>query len=300
MLDLEPRAAVADVMERALYNNVLAGMELSGKRFFYVNPLSMEPAVAKRRHDCRLVKTSRVPWFGCACCPPNIARTLASLGHYMASRLPAGVWLHLYAASEMRWSQDGTAVRLVMETDYPWSGEIKIRLGPEAPVAFALALRLPGWCGNPQLRVNGERVGLAPVTRGGYAVLERTWKSGDEIELTLPMPVERLRANPAVSALAGQVALQRGPIVYAIEEADHGKNLAGISLPRETPLRARHDPDLLGGVVVIEGAARRAQTTPGLYQPAPLATEPVAFRAVPYAWWNNRGEGEMRVWLNEI
>lgn len=300
LLDLGARAEVADVMERALYNNVLAGLALDGRHYFYVNPLEIIPAVARRRHDCRLVKPSRVPWFGCACCPPNIARTLASIGHYLASRDGGTVWLHLYAGAELRWQQSDGAVRLQIETDYPWDGKVSLTVATAgASASFRLGLRIPGWCRRPELRVNGTSVELGAVVRNGYALLERSWENGDRVELDLPMTIERVRADPRVATVAGRVALQRGPLVYTVEEVDAGAGLAGVFLPPDAPLEARYDAALLGGVVVIEGTARRRIGTGALYGTDEPSFESVAFRAVPYAWWNNRGEGEMRVWINE-
>ena len=301
LLDVAPRATVADGMERALYNTVLAGMGREGRTFFYVNPLEVVPAVAKRRHDCRLVKTQRVPWFGCACCPPNVARTLASLGHYLASRTAEGVWLHLYASAELRWTVGEMAVRLVVETDYPWDGAVKVTVWPARAVEFTLALRLPGWCRGPGVRVNGVVVDLAGATRDGYGELRREWEAGDEVALDLPMPVERERAQAAVGAVAGRVALQRGPLVYAVEEVDQGCGLAALVVPRDAQLAARWDGELLGGVMVIEGeiGRRRAGADDPLYTSEAAAVDAVRLRAVPYAWWANRGEGEMRVWLGE-
>ena len=257
--------------------------------------------MAKRRHDCRLVKTQRVPWFGCACCPPNVARTLASLGHYLASRTAEGVWLHLYASAELRWTVGEMAVRLVVETDYPWDGAVKVTVWPARAVEFTLALRLPGWCRGPGVRVNGVVVDLAGATRDGYGELRREWEAGDEVALDLPMPVERVRAQAAVGAVAGRVALQRGPLVYAVEEVDQGCGLAALVVPRDAQLAARWDGELLGGVMVIEGeiGRRRAGADDPLYTSEAAAVDAVRLRAVPYAWWANRGEGEMRVWLGE-
>ncbi len=297
MLEFELRGEYADVMERALYNNVLSGMSLDGTKFFYVNPLELIPAVAKRRYECHLVKTQRVGWFGCACCPPNVARLFASLGEYVASQRPDGLALHLYAEGELRAAIGGADVRLAVRTDYPWTEEVAIEVRPAAPVEFTLSLRIPGWCRGAKLAVNGRAQELA-VTHG-YAAVRRTWAPGDLVTLTLPMPVERVRADPRVSTVAGRVALQRGPVVYCLEEPDHGANLAGIVLPRAAPLAPRHDPALLGGCVVIEGTGYRVQPGASLYQTTPPATAPQPLRAIPYGLWANRGEGEMTVWIHE-
>jgi len=297
MLDVELRGEYADVMERALYNNVQSGMSVDGTKFFYVNPLEIIPAVAKRRYECHLVKTQRVGWFGCACCPPNVARLFASLGEYVASQRPDGLALHLYADGELSFNAGSTEVGLTLCTEYPWDEEIAITVNPAAPAAFALYLRIPAWCRGARLAINGEAQPLAPVN--GYAVLQRTWQPGDRITLNLPMPIERIYPDPRVAPIAGRVALQRGPIVYCFEEADHGANLAALALPRSAPLTARAEPSLLGGCVVIDGRGTRDQITSDLYQPTPPAPVLINLRAIPYGLWANRGEGEMRVWIRE-
>ncbi len=297
MLDVKLRGEFADVMERALYNNVPSGISLDGTKFFYVNPLELIPAVAKRRYECHLVKTQRVGWFGCACCPPNVARLFASLGEYVASQRPDGLALHLYTEGDLRFTAAGTEVRLAVRTDYPWTEEVVLEVNPAEPAEFTLYLRIPGWCRAAALAVNGQPQSLAPVN--GYAELTRAWQPGDTVTLTLPMPVERIHADPRVATVAGQVALQRGPIVYCFEEADHGANLAAVSLSRSAPITARHDTTLLGGCVVLESTAQRDPQSPSLYSTAAPAPAIVPFRAIPYGLWANRGEGEMRVWLRE-
>jgi DUF1680 family protein len=327
MLDFELRGEFADVMERALYNNVQSGMSLDGTKFFYVNPLELIPAVAKRRYECHLVKTQRVGWFGCACCPPNVARLFASLGEYVASQRPDGLALHLYADADLRFTAAGREIRLAIATDYPWTETITITVTAisehpspisnlQSPISnyqsqisdlrtpisggrsvATLYLRIPAWCRAASLSLNGQPEPLAPVN--GYAALTRTWQPGDTLTLTLSMPVERIHADPRVATVAGQVALQRGPIVYCVEEADHGPNLAALSLPRTAPITARHDTHLLGGCVVLESTALRDPPSPTLYSVTPPAPTTVPFRAIPYGLWAHRGEGEMRIWLRQ-
>ncbi|MDB6167258.1 MAG: AraN-like protein [Verrucomicrobia bacterium] len=300
MLELELRGDYADVIERSLYNNVLSGMSLDGTKFFYVNPLEVVPAVARRRYDCHQVKTQRVGWFGCACCPPNVARLFASLGDYVASLRPDGLALHLYAEGDLRFTLSGKEVRLAVRTDYPWTEEIAIEVRPSEPAEFTVYLRIPAWCRGAWVAINGIRssAGIFPIA-SGYLVLDRLWQAGDQIVLTLPMPVERMRADPRVSAVAGRVALQRGPLVYCLEEADHGANLAAVRLPKDAELTTRFDDALLGGCVVIEGRATRLQPGRALYDAGETQSVGLPFRAVPYGLWANRGEGEMRVWLHE-
>ena len=300
MLDLQLRGHYGDVMERALYNNVLAGMALDGKTFFYVNPLEVRPHEAKRRYDMHYVKTQRVPWFGCACCPPNIARTLASLGYYTHSVQPDGLAVHLYADCRLEATVSGKKTAVAVHTDYPWDGAVRIELSPAEPVNFTLHLRLPGWCTVPGARLNGQKVDLAAHTRDGYLHLSRQWKAGDLVTLDFPMTIQRIRAHPAVHHDAGCVALQRGPMVFCVEQVDNGPELSQLRLPKSASLTARFVPELLGGAVVIEGPAERVRpASEDLYTTAEPAVASASFTAVPYCLWNNRGEGEMRVWVRE-
>jgi hypothetical protein len=300
MLDLELRGEFGDVMERTLYNNVLAGMSQDGTKFFYVNPLEVTPPVARRRYDCHYVKTERVGWFGCACCPPNIARTLASLGYYAYSRLPDGLAIHLYASGAVDFTAGAATVSLNLRTDYPWDGEVTLSVTTSAPVRFALRLRLPAWCRTPQAAVNGAVVDLAAASSLGYLLLDREWRTGDVVRLIFPMPVERIRAHPRVTYDAGCVALQRGPVVFCAEQADNGPQLGLLVLPKAAPLQARFDAGTLGGTMVIEGPAMRVVPADDrLYSTAEPTTESATLKVVPYCLWNNRGEGEMRIWIKE-
>jgi hypothetical protein len=193
-------------------------------------------------------------------------------------------------------------VTLDVQTGYPWDEDVRIRVRPEAPASFTLALRVPGWCRRPALRINGRATKLAPLLSGGYARIRRRWEPGDAVELRLPMPVERIEAHPSVRSDAGRVALQRGPLVYCLEEADNGADLNDQALPRGASLTARHNPRLLGGVVTIHGKGkrrRRADWAGRLYSPDAGRLETVAVMAVPYFAWCNRRPGEMLVWLRE-
>ena len=287
MLELEADGRYADVLERALYNGVLPGVSLDGRKFFYVNPLA-----SGGRHR-------RQPFFDCACCPPNVARLLASLGRYACgTEGDKAIYVHLYATGEAIAALGGRRVSLTQATGYPWDGTVDLAVGLDGPARFELALRVPGWCRKHALRVNGKAV-AAPV-RKGYARLRRTWNDGDRVTLILAMPVERVEANPVVDATAGKVALQRGPLVYCLEGCDHRVDVRTIRLPDRARLAARFDKRLLGGVTVIEGKAVAPAAGPWkdrLYASGPAKTVPVAIRAVPYCLWDNRKGGTMAVWL---
>jgi DUF1680 family protein len=279
-------AHYADVLERALYNGVLSGVSQDGTKFFYVNPLES----AGTHH--------RSPWFGCACCPPNVTRTLAALGGYAYAVSADSLYINLYIQGSAQAKVGNTVVALKVTTEYPWDGKVTLGLTPASSTKFALQLRIPGWCHNASVAVNRRAV-KAPVVERGYLVLDREWKRGDRVELNLPMPIERVSANPLVKADQGLLAIQRGPIVYCLEQCDQTEPLAMLWLPREAELKAAPEPGLLGGVVTITGEARamtEQQWRGNLYQPAAPASR-VALKAIPYYAWDNRNPGPMKVWL---
>lgn len=307
MLNLELNAEYADVMERALYNGVLSGVSLDGTKFFYANRLEVHPTAIECRKGFHSFPPSRQEWFGCACCPPNIARLLASLQTYAASVTPeeesgtATFALHLYMNGEMSFPADGQNITLRIVTEYPWQETVRICVEPENGSAnFALLLRLPGWCRSPKLTVNGNAMDVKSCTKQGYAAITQTWNKGDMVELTLPMPVEQLEAHPSVRQDAGCVALQRGPLVYCLEQCDNGADLADLALSSRSLLTALWEPEQLGGFMAITGKGtrrRRDGWDNALYRPVVSVEEEVTLRAVPYALWDNRTPGEMRVWL---
>jgi len=290
LLDLSLDSKYTEVLERALYNNVLAGLSQDACHYFYVNPLAVNPGETRRRYDCKMVKTQRVPWFGCACCPPNVARLLSSLGHYAVSSTPGGLAIHLFAP--MRIEHGGWQIEV--KTNYPWSEAIEISVLAAPAGEAELSIRAAGgtWSRGDDL--------VATDVVGGYFRLRRDWQAGDRLTAELPLPIQRVRAHPRVSSAAGRVALMRGPVVYAVEEADHGPGLTSLGVAREAGLAAQWDAAAWGGVTVLTGEALRASPTESLYQSdAPAELESVSLRAVPYAWWGNRGEGEMRVWIRD-
>ncbi len=283
---LHADARFADVVERALYNGVLAGVSRDGTRFFYVNPLE-----SRGRHH-------RSAWFSCACCPPNVARTLASLGGYACATGSNALYVNLYIQGAVRAAVAGQEVHLRVQTDYPWEGRVRFEFVQAGGAPFALRLRQPGWCRAVKVAVNGERWANPPVERG-YLVLERAWQTGDRVELDLALPVERVVAHPNVKANRGLFALQRGPLVYCLEQVDQTEPLDALYFSPEEPLGLQRDADLLGGGYALEGLARVAPAPKWhrrLYQPLPPA-RPVSFRAIPYYAWDNRAPGPMKVWL---
>jgi uncharacterized protein len=290
MLEIDLDRRYADVMELALYNAVLSGVSLDGTRFFYENPLASTGS-----HQ-------RQPWFTCPCCPPNLARLLASLGGYIYAQHENDVVVHLYIQSKAHLNIDGVAVTLEQITNYPWEGTITFQIATAEPVAFTLRLRLPAWCRESHLTLNGEGIELDEAVERGYVRISRTWQSGDTLELQLPMAPERLYAHPAVQADVGHVALRRGPLIYCLEQVDHAVPLHRIVLPTDAPLRATFSADLLDGVVVLETtglALHDAGWHDTLYRTTPPQSEPCPLRAIPYFAWANRANGPMTVWIRE-
>lgn len=292
LLQLKGESRFADIMEQVLYNGFLAGVSLDGQRFFYVNPLL---SIGDRHRE---------GWFECACCPPNVARLLASLGSYIYSKTADGLVTHLYIQGSVQVElANGDLVTLRQETDYPWEGAIQFTLDLTKPCEFSLLLRIPGWCRRYELTVNNRP--SAFIVEDGYAKLKRCWNHGDQIKLDLEMPAELIKADPAVWQNVGRVALRRGPLVYCLEEADHIAPVTQIMLSKENEFRTRYDPDLLGGVIVIESEGLISESKKwgkALYQPIGLVESltKISIRAVPYYAWDNREPGSMVVWLAEI
>ena len=286
-------AKYTDVMEQSLYNAVAAGVSLTGDTFCYATPLAS-------RGDFK-----REPWFGVPCCPTTISRFLPSMPQYIYSRSADGLWVNLFIASEATSQVDSGKVTLRQATNYPWDGDVKITVQSEAPSDFTLHVRLPGWAAasKPAIRVNGAAV--SPQVTRGYAAIKRQWKSGDTVEVSLPMDVQRLAAHPKVLEAQGKVALRRGPMIYSLEQADNtAVPLRDIVLPAGATFKHQFDPSLAGGVVKLttEGLVHDAQDWERrLYQPVqapPSTPKKVTLTAVPYAIWGNRGLGEMIVWID--
>ena len=264
MANLRNDARYADVMERTLFNGIISGLSLDGQSYFYVNPLSVRPEVCDGNPSYRFVKYRRQAWYGCACCPPNIARTLASLGEYVYHVHGNTLYADLFHEGDVSCSVSGRRAAFRQRTKYPWAESVSFEFTAGEPADFDFAVRLPGWCRKPSLRLNGARLDTGRERGDGYAHVLREWRAGDVLELTLPMPVERLRSDPRVEADYGKVAVQRGPVVYCLEQEDNGPWLHTVELPRGARLDAGFRPDLLGGVVVVKGRGRVWNGQPGL------------------------------------
>ena len=263
-----PTRAAPTWSELACGTAVMAGVSLSGDRFFYVNPLR-----TGGEHE-------RVPWFACACCPTNLARFLPSLSGTCYATDQDALYVAQFAAGEGEVTVSGQKVRVAQATGYPFSGAVRIAITPETEAEFRLLLRIPGWCRGPVgASVSGRPIGA--VSGPGWLRITRLWKPGDEVVLRLPLAPARVQGRADVKAERGLVALRYGPLVYCLEAADNGRDPRKAELPPDAALTAAHDPDLLGGVTKITAA-----TDPPLV-------------AVPYARWGNRTQGPMSVWIRE-
>ena len=286
-----------DVMERTLYNGFLAGVGLDGRSFFYVNPLACDGQYRFNRDD----NMTRQPWFITSCCPTNIVRLLPALSQYIYARRDNDIFVNLFIASEAKMNIDGNDIVLRQEANYPWDGRIRLHIEPMQPTNFVLKLRLPGFArqkpvpsdlyryleddtGQISLTVDGMTV--EAQLEDGYISIARQWHRTVVVELELPLPIRRVLAHPAVDALRGKVALERGPIVYAVEAADNRHDVLELALGDSGALAAEHHPDLLGGITTIHGTGLDG------------AGNPANFMAIPYYAWGHRGAGEMTVWLN--
>lgn len=255
-----------DVLERSMYNGALAGVSLAGNRFFYVNPLE-----SKGDHH-------RQAWYGCACCPSQISRFLPSVGTYVYGTSDKALWVNLYMGNTTQITVDNIDVTLKQETDYPWDGWVKLTVTSAKPLNKELRIRIPGWCKKYSLQVNGNPINTS--TEKGYAVLN-DWKSGDQIMLRMDMPVEVVAADPRVKENVGKRALQRGPLVYCLEEMDNSNNFATLHLVAGTSFEVKDEPGKLGGIKEIEALS---------------GNQKLSF--IPYYTWDNREAGAMKVWID--
>jgi DUF1680 family protein len=302
MFLLSGDAKYLDVFERTAYNGFLSGVSVSGDRFFYPNPLAYD---GQKKNNSG--HAGRVAWFGCACCPPNLMRTLASLTGYFYAVRDDALYVNFFAQSEGEAKIAGTTVKLTQATDYPWGGKVNLTITPEKPVKFTVRVRIPGWAeGRPvpsdlysydsagvspgnetakwTLTVAGEKMTATP--QQGFVAITREWRAGDTIELELPLAVHAVRGHPQIAATKERVAFERGPMVYCVEDVDWAGSPAELSVPQTAKLAAESRPHLLGGLTVltIEGAESGGKTVPPL-------------TAIPYFAWNNRGLAPMAVWL---
>lgn len=297
MLELKPDAKYAHVMERALYNCVLSGMALDGKSFFYVNPLEVVPEACHKDARKAHVKPVRQKWFGCACCPPNIARTVSSISAYAYTQNADTLFIHLYMGSTIRKQIDGREATVSVTSGLPWNGHVQIRVASEnAPLT--LALRIPDWCTGYALK---GAEGCSTYMKDGYLYMTKQWEHDELLELDFPMEVRILQADPRVREDIGKVAVTRGPLIYCLEAVDNGKNLHLVTLDCDAP--ASTEPFSINGepvtAILMQGKRQSMPEAAGaLYGPlSKPSTQDCQLRFIPYYTWGNRGENEMTVWV---
>ncbi|UZR99416.1 glycoside hydrolase family 127 protein [Chondrinema litorale] len=285
-----------DVLERTLYNGLIAGISLSGDKFFYDNPLESDGS-----HD-------RAPWFDCACCPGNITRFMASVPGYQYAVKDDAVYVNLFATGESELDVEGKKFHLKQTTKYPWEGQVAIEVTKPTGSELDLKIRIPGWAkneaipsdlykfiegqkGNIKISINGEEVDYK--TEQGYAALSKDWEAGDVVLVNLPLEVKRVEAHENVVYDRGKTTFQRGPVVYCFEGVDYDKgSIFSTYVPEGAEVKAEYKKDFLGGVVTLDVAGK------GLFKEGEtIKEEDVALQAIPYYSWNNRGKSEMLIWM---
>ena len=302
MFLLHGESKYIDVMEKVLYNGLISGVGLDGKTFFYTNAMQVTNGVT--HHE---LEPERSGWFECSCCPTNMARFLPSLSGYMYAQKDNNVFVNLFIAGTANMEVDNKKVSIVQSNNYPWSGALSFAVTPETPTNFAMHIRIPGWAraeaipsdlyafqnksaAKISLKLNGKAV--AYKVENGYAVINRQWKKGDNIQLNLPMEVKKVIANKALVDDKGKTALQRGPIIYCAEWKDNGGTVSNLAIPANAAFKPVTEPNLLNGVTVLKGEI--------LSKTKGEAAKKVELTAIPYYSWANRGKGEMTVWFPEV
>lgn len=298
MLEIRPDRKYADVMERALYNSVLSGMDLDGKAFFYVNPLEVLPEACHKDSRKFHVKPVRQKWFGCACCPPNLARLLSSIGRYAYGENEDTLFVHLYIGGEITKQVGGEEILVSLDSDMPWNGNVKVTVkGKNVP--FTLAFRIPEWCiGFEAPKLDGASI----EEKEGYLYITRSWGEEESFTLEFPMEARQFMADANVREDIGKVAVMRGPMVYCLEEVDNGKDLHLVTIPADAKFTTEMfkicDLDVVS--LKTEGFRQKKQEANGLYRLLTARGEEVQqLRLIPYFTWANRGENEMTVWIRE-
>lgn len=302
MAQITGESQYMDVAERALYNTVLAGIALDGKSFFYVNPLEVWPPACMEGTSKKHVKPIRQKWFGVACCPPNIARTLASLGQYVYSQKPEKkeLYVNLFVSNEteLDWNKDKIFVKL--QTEFPWVNTYSLEVKNVPADGMDLMLRVPDYAQDYQVKADGNIYEENKESEKGYRRVHV--EKDTKVEVSFAAPAKFVYANPQVRADSGKVAIVRGPLVYCLEEIDNSQNLPAIFVDTDEPLKEEKS-DLFGGIVTVKAKGKKiveASVSDSLYSGEKPQLEDVELIAIPYPYWNNRGEGEMLVWMKEL
>ena len=293
-----------DVLEKSLYNGLISGVGMDGKSFFYTNAMQIKNSY---RHGD--MEAERSGWFPCSCCPTNVARLIPSVPGYVYAQKDNDIYVNLFVSGDASLMINNKPVQIIQQNNYPWEGDLKFNIAPKSPLAFNLLVRIPGWADNQpipsdlykfashldkkvEIKINGQ-----PVTytmRNGYAVLNKTWKKGDIVEVNLPMEARRVVANEKLKDDIGKVALQRGPIIYCAEWVDNNGRAANIIIPTSAVFTTEYKPDLLNGVVVIRSEVPAIIVNEDKTK---VSTMNRAMTAIPYYAWAHRGKGEMMIWF---
>jgi DUF1680 family protein len=305
MFQLHGDSKYIDVLEKILYNGLISGVGLDGKSFFYTNAMQVTNTV--HHHN---LEGERSGWFECSCCPTNVARFLPAVPGYIYAQKGKEVFVNLFISSHSKLNVAGKAVDIVQQNNYPWDGALKFTVSPKnGNLPFSLNVRIPGWARNEaipsglyhfqdmfaaavSIRVNGEAVGYDMAD--GYAIINRTWKKNDIVEVNLPMEVRRVSAMDSLKEDLGKVALQRGPLMYCAEWADNKGSVSNLLLPSSMAFTTAFEPGLLNGVMTIKSVADKITISENK-----VSTVKESFTAIPYYAWANRGKGEMMLWFPE-
>ena len=305
MLAITGDARYADVMELVLYNSMLPGMNVDGKRFFYTNVhrrFGDELPLLRNESPLRWKDTTEPGAAQSFCCPPNLVRTILKTSEWAYSVSENAVWVTLYGSNTLATTLPGNAgIALKQTSDYPWSGKVRIEIREAPRSEIALMLRIPGWAEGARIAVNGKPAGV-DSRAGAFAALRRRWTAGDVVDLEFPMQARLIEANPYAEPMVGQTAVMRGPLVYCLESPDlpAGVRVNEIRIPATARFEPRWDASLLGGVMLLEGSARRrasGEWKDTLYRALRPQAEPIALRLIPYYAWANRGLSHMTVWM---
>ena len=299
MFLLNGEARFADIMELIFYNSALSGISLDGEHFYYTNPVRFIEGHPQNTKD----NGKRSPFISVFCCPPNIIRTIAKMHTYAYSTSEKGIWVNLYGSNELNTNlADGSKIKLHQQTNYPWSGSVKITLNETKKDTYSIMLRVPNWANGASVKVNGTKTVGAP-NAGSYFEINRKWRKGDVVELDLPMEPKLITADPNVEAVRNQVAVKRGPLVYCLEAKDlpEGIEITQVLIPQDIEFKPKFEAGFLSGVTILEGKAeilKKEDWSNKLYKPiAPQQPDKIDIKLIPYYAWSNRGVNDMTVWM---
>ena len=306
MFQLHGDAKYIDILEKILYNGLISGIGLDGKSFFYTNAMQIQNGFSHQS-----MEPERSGWFDCSCCPTNLTRLLPSIPGYVYAQKDNSVYVNLFVNSAATLKVGNKDVKIIQQNNYPWNGDLKFMITPPASQNFTMMMRIPGWARNeeipsglykfkqvsdekPLITVNGQPAEYG--MQNGYAVINRTWKKNDRLEMKLPMETRRVVASDSIKYDAGKVALQRGPLMYCAEWIDNNGRTSNLIVPSDAAFTSTFNAQLLNGVVVLKSTVPAIKIDEG---GKGVSTQQQLFTAIPYYAWANRGKGEMQLWFPE-